>query len=130
MSQLAHVCQACEKRQPVCSGPCLCTVSGKDVFEHYRSGVCPLGKFTPEAIEAAKASGPKPIPREQWPRFHLWLARRRIPGEMSTADTAKRLAGKFGGERFKRLAKRFGVDCGCEGRYGRWAIEFQYPKSP
>jgi hypothetical protein len=126
VSELAHVCQKCDKRQRGCRGPCKCTVSGKDVREHQREGYCPLGLYTKEAIESSKAHQPKPKPYNEWPRFQKWIARRRIDGELNTAETARRLAAKVGGERFKRIAKRFGVDCGCDKRYARWSIEYPY----
>lgn len=91
MSEIAHICEACDKRQRVCAGPCICTISKKDVFEHYSGVPCPLDKFTPEAIEAAKVGQPKPIPYEQWDQVYKDIAAQRIDGEAGCGDTLARL---------------------------------------
>lgn len=36
-----QICLRCDKRQRPCAGPCLCTVSGRDIRDS--EGLCPLG---------------------------------------------------------------------------------------
>lgn len=51
------------------------------------------------------------MPREKWPLAVRVVARLAQPGENGVGDTLARLI--VGGEKFKRLMKRVGVDCGC-----------------
>lgn len=53
----------------------------------------------------------------QWTKLIKWL---RKPEDKGIGDTAKRIAAKFGGERFKAFAKRIGMPCGCTERQEEW----------
>lgn len=39
------ICLVCPRRQTACNGPCACTVDGRDILEHARSGDCPDSRF-------------------------------------------------------------------------------------
>jgi hypothetical protein len=129
MSELAHVCEACDKRQRVCSGKCLCTVSGKDVLEHYQLASCPLNKFTKEAIEAAKAGRSScsegPIPYADWPSWARCVKVLRKPVDSGVGDSVRRLLGAHG-ETFKKMLKSLGVECGCSSREREWNCKYPY----
>ena len=57
----------------------------------------------------------KPPPR--WVRL---LQRLSTPDDIGLGATAKRLSGKFGGERFKKLTKKLGMPCKCGDREAEW----------
>ena len=38
-------CHRCPNRGRPCVGPCLCTISGRDIVEHAKAGDCPLDRF-------------------------------------------------------------------------------------
>jgi len=40
------ICLACEYRKQSCNGPCPCTVDGRDIIDHAKSGDCPKGKYS------------------------------------------------------------------------------------
>lgn len=62
----------------------------------------------------------KAVPREKWPRYARRLAARAKPGDRGVGDVVKRIAGKAGGERFRRVYKSItGKDCGCDDRQAR-----------
>lgn len=44
------------------------------------------------------------------------IMRLRKPEDSGLGDTLERLIAKFGGNKFKQIAKRLGVNCGCEDR--------------
>lgn len=46
------VCMTCKYRQPVCAGPCVCTVDGRDIGEHAREGNCYYDFFRTRAVES------------------------------------------------------------------------------
>ena len=58
MNANLKTCVSCQNRQRQCQGPCACTVDGRDIKDHAKSGECPDGRF-PTGNE------PKPVdPRE------------------------------------------------------------------
>lgn len=40
-----QICATCAYSQKPCMGKCLCTVSGRDMREHYETRSCPKGFF-------------------------------------------------------------------------------------
>jgi len=76
-------------------------------------------KRIPTAIIESRVKQPvkadKPIPR--WVRL---LQRLSTPDDIGLGATAKRLASKFGGERFKKLTKKLGMPCKCGDREKEW----------
>ena len=129
MSNLS-ICHRCPHRQRTCAGPCPCTVDGIDIRIHAQKGDCPKGYFDhPEAMPKPTprdVPAPiQPIPREQWPLAARVLARLAKEGDKGLGDTVERLASMVGGEMYKRLAKRAGIDCGCAGRQA--TMNAKYP---
>lgn len=55
----------------------------------------------------------KPQPR---PLLIRGIERQRIPSDTGVGDTAERIISKFGGDQFKWVMARLGVNCGCEDR--------------
>ena len=39
------ICHRCPSRQKKCAGPCVCTISGKDIIEHAAAWECPRELF-------------------------------------------------------------------------------------
>jgi len=55
----------------------------------------------------------KPPPR---PLLIQGISRQRIPSDTGVGDTVERILAKMGGDQFKWVMKRLGVDCGCGSR--------------
>ena len=54
------------------------------------------------------------------PRWVKLFQRLSKPEDKGLGATAKRVAAKFGGERFKKLLEKLGVPCLCKKREKRW----------
>lgn len=52
-----------------------------------------------------------------WVRALQWLS---VPDDIGLGATVKRVAAKYGGERFKAWSKRIGLPCGCTDRELEW----------
>lgn len=115
-SQRITLCHSCEhgNRDGRCNGPCPCTIDGRNIIDHARSGDCPKGYYT---------GTPQPAP--PWPAWATAIQNRRKPGEVGVGDTLARIFSRFGGNAFKRALKRFGVKCGCGAR--QEAMNAKYP---
>ena len=57
-------------------------------------------------------------PREPKPRPLLirGIERQRIPSDTGVGDTVERLLAKMGGDQFKWVMHKLGINCGCEDR--------------
>jgi hypothetical protein len=91
---------------------------------------CPHGvewgtAAAPLSPDADGAIPPQPIPRDRWPLSVRIVAKRAEPGEGGVGDTFKRMLGE-GGELFKRLTKRIGIDCGCAARQAHLNAIYPY----
>jgi len=53
---------------------------------------------------------------ERWPLVVRGIARRRIGTDLGVGDTVERIIKRFGGDGFKWIMKRLGIECGCEDR--------------
>lgn len=58
-----------------------------------------------------------PITLPKWVRLFRILS---IDADIGLGATAKRVAAKFGGERYKAWATRIGIPCGCADREQEW----------
>lgn len=90
-----------------------------------------LGFEPVEIVPAAVAFLPCTQPRQaiaDWPKMARVMARLRAPSERGVGDTLARLFGKVGGDRFKTLAKRLGIDCGCDNRQALLNAAYPYPE--
>lgn len=58
-----------------------------------------------------------------WVRLVRFL---RSPSDTGVGDTVQRIAAKFGGERFKKWAKKIGIPCGCDKRQAEWNRLYPY----
>lgn len=78
-----------------------CSRCGKDLGKEYSGNVycCPDTK-----------------PIEKTGLVHKGIAKLRKPEDSGLGDTLERLIAKFGGNKFKSIAKRLGINCGCEDR--------------
>ena len=68
----------------------------------------------------SKPNSPKP---GAWVHLVRFL---RSPSDIGVGDTVQRIATKFGGERFKKWAKRIGIPCGCDKRQAEWNRLYPY----
>lgn len=62
--------------------------------------------------------------RSSWVKL---LQRLSHPQDIGLGATAKRIAAKFGGERFKRWATKVGLPCGCTDREIEWNSLYPNP---
>ena len=69
---------------------------------------------------------PQAVPYEDWPIWAKLIALRKIDSDVGVGDTVQRYAAKIGGERFKKLAKRLGIPCGCSERQAQWNTRYKY----
>jgi hypothetical protein len=101
------VCRHCDRRLPIegWTGPA--------------DGIAP-------ARPAARRT--QAVPRDQWPLAVRVIARLAKPDERGIGQTLTRLIGMAGGEQYKRLMKRIGVDCGCAARAAN--LDAMYPLEP
>jgi hypothetical protein len=53
---------------------------------------------------------------EDWPLLIRGISRQRIPSDTGVGDTVERILAKMGGDQFKWVMARLGVDCGCGSR--------------
>jgi hypothetical protein len=60
------------------------------------------------------------------PRWLKYVRFFRSPEDRGAGDTVQRIAAKFGGERFKKFAKKMGIPCGCTSRQDRWNKQYPY----
>lgn len=93
---------------------------------------CEQIKLSRESRRRASGSETIPAPPEQHqdrrepnemkppPRWVRLLQRLSTPEDIGLGATVKRLASKFGGERFKRLTKKLGMPCKCGAREAEW----------
>ena len=103
-----HLCMKCPHRQQVCGGPCPCTVDGRDILDHAKSGDCPKGYFAEPEKMPPRAAATAPI----------------SAGETATApdiplagDVVESIAKRIGADRLARLWEKWtGVPCGCAER--------------
>ena len=51
-----------------------------------------------------------------WPLLIRGIQRQRIPSDTGAGDTVERILSKMGGDQFKWVMARLGVDCGCGSR--------------
>lgn len=81
--------------------------------------VCPerLPHGATEPVSPTKAPRPapppQPVPRDQWPLAVRGVAKMAQEGDQGVGDTLQRLLAHVGGEQYKRMMKRIGIDCGC-----------------
>jgi len=78
-------------------GPCLCFEQSKPIVANE------------VAVESVTS---KPV----WPLLIQGIQRQRIPSDTGVGDTVERILAKMGGDQFKWVMKRLGVDCGCGSR--------------
>jgi hypothetical protein len=85
---------------------------------------CPYGVPWGVSTAPEPEKPPETIPREKWPMAVRVVARMAKDGERGVGDTLARLI--VGGEQFKRLMKRVGVDCGCAARQSHLNALYPY----
>ena len=61
-----------------------------------------------------------------WPLWAKLIALRNIESDIGVGDTVQRYAAKIGGEKFKKIAERLGIPCGCEKRQAQWNMLYKY----
>lgn len=120
------ICHKCEHRQRPCAGPCACLfdpANPMDILDRAASGICPAGRFE---------GAPRPQPlttlnrTARWPLGVRVIARLKRDGEKGIGDTMARLLAGIGGEAYKRLAKRIGIECGCAARQAMLNARYPY----
>lgn len=62
------------------------------------------------------------IPPEKWPKVIQYLARKAIPSDTGVGDVVQRMAARIGGEVFKQIMAKLGINCGCTDRQ-KWLNE-------
>lgn len=118
------VCEQCgheilsPSQRHICQCGCIVDVVGTSVINANYLDV--VGELEPIEYPPRKASKPS----DWWVRI---LTRLQTPEDRGIGDTVQRIAAKFGGERFKRFAKRIGLPCGCTGRQARWNADYPNP---
>lgn len=60
----------------------------------------------------------------RWVRLIQLLSK---PEDIGLGATVKRIADKFGGERFKQFATKIGIPCGCTEREEEWNLLYPNP---
>jgi hypothetical protein len=89
---------------------------------------CPYGLewgANPESIDTSPQPI-QPVPRDQWPLAVRVVARLKRDGEPGIGTTLARLIAGVGGEQYKRLMKRIGIDCGCAARQAMLDATYPY----
>ncbi len=79
-------------------------------------------------VPCSQALGEPRTAVQEWPKMAQAIARLRAPSEVGVGDTLARLFARVGGERFKTLAKRLGIDCGCDNRQALLNAAYPYPE--
>jgi hypothetical protein len=69
-----------------------------------------------EVIDSVVSLFDEPKPKEPWPLFIVGISRQRIPSDTGVGDTVERILSRMGGDQFKWVMARLGVDCGCGSR--------------
>jgi hypothetical protein len=90
-----------------------CPVCGFFFYEPWEICDCYPKQATETVLRPAAIAGPVAIP---WPLIIKGIARRRIDADRGVGDTVERIITKLGGNAFKWIMERVGVDCGCGGR--------------
>lgn len=93
--------------------------------------VCACGKetrYSPRSspiCSACRKAGRKQseAPPPYWVRF---VKRLRKPEDRGIGDTVQRMAAWLGGERFKLVAAKLGIPCGCTQRQSEWNERWPY----
>ena len=76
--------------------------------------VSSLSRQSPSIVEPPKPRQ-SPEPKTK-PLLILGIQRQRIPSDIGVGDTVERILSKMGGDQFKWVMARLGVDCGCGSR--------------
>lgn len=63
-----------------------------------------------------------------WPRWALYVAKKKQPGEVGVGDTLERMFRSVGGKQFKIVTAKLGVNCRCTDRQAYFNRRFSYPQ--
>ena len=99
-----------------------CARSGRHFVEHVQAGDCPQGYFTDPPGWFYHAS----VQRDKWPLLIRAIATQAIDTDQGVGDTFKRVAGYFGGERYKKWMAKHDRSCGCQARQDAWNKLYPY----
>jgi len=81
-------------------------------FADYGPCICFEQVSTFDSVSIVRET-PTPKPR---PLLIVGISRQRIPSDTGVGDTVERILSKMGGDQFKWVMARLGVDCGCGSR--------------
>lgn len=90
------------------------------MYQCHKCGFSASFRMTPKKCPKCEAASSTEQPR--WVRAFQFFSK---PEDIGLGATIKRIAAKFGGERFKKLADKIGLPCGCADR--EIILNRQYP---